>query len=305
MALKLVVMPFICMKMLNERLLGVAIVCAMFSLWFGISYGNYGAMCCVFAVFSIYFAPKNKLLSGLFLAVALMKPHATALIAFPLLLCGYIEVDIIATIIVSVVTVFSGIYVGEYPWNMMLRLLSFGGPSVASEVSPQLGDMTSGITDFLFLFGCDKHTVYFTSVIVAMIYCGAMFMFLYKHNVRSLWEISVPFAIALSFWFFENPQDEFILLIPLITLVMQLKNKYKVLKCGMIEAFEIIVLGMGAMGCVLVIQEILETVGITVSQNLFYIMMSLFHGIVAVIGIAVCKGMINEAMGDFTEKVIA
>lgn len=284
----------VCMKMLNDRLLGIVIVGAMSSLWYGFSYGNYGAMCCMFAIFSICLASNHKFFSGLFLALALMKPHATALIVFPLLLCGYIEVDIIAAVIVGAATIFFGIYIGENPLDKMLWLLSFGKSSGGSEVSPMLCDMTSGITDFLFLFGYEKSVIYITSVIVAAVYCIILCMVLYNHNVKSLWEISVPFAIGLSFWFYKNPQDEFILFIPLIILVMQLKKNNKKIRCNLFEAFEILVLSIGSIGCVLIIKEGLELLGIVVSSNVFCVIQSVFHGMVAIIGIDICRRMVRE-----------
>jgi hypothetical protein len=283
-----VILAFISTRKLGNKTIGIAITISSFPLLEGFSYGNYGALCCIFAIIALCFAEKNKWISGLFLALAMMKPHATGLIAIGMLVGGYITIDFIAAGIVIVASVISSLVMGDYPWNVMLRLLSFGSGNTGAN-APRLGDLSSGLTSFLIAFGAEKWVVYLSSAIIGVIYCGVIICIFRKKGIKDLWTLSIPCAFALSFWFFENPHDELILLIPLIWFIKDMRDKYDGFRCNIVEAIEIMVLLFGAIGLYLAFKKALILLGLPITENVKFFMLTICHLIVAVIGVDICR----------------
>ena len=136
-----------------------------------IGWGNIGCMCCICAFLSLLLSKKRPVLGGLLMAFALMKPHTTGLLFFPLLLSGAYLSAIIAMALVFLSFLFFCVYLGTDMFTPLLSLLQNGSDGT-------LNCESYGIGSFLIPLGMDSKFALLFSVAVSLIYAFVLYRYL-------------------------------------------------------------------------------------------------------------------------------
>lgn len=261
------------------------IVFCLYSWTATLAYGNIGALCCIFAVLSLFFSTKNKILSGIFLGLALIKPHATGLFLLLFIFLGYYSAVIISVGMVIVAFLGACTYLSTSPVQILLSLFSNG-------TDGGLNFESLGIASILHSFGVSTGIAFGCSFLISLVYAILLFCYLKRNNITDCWALACPFSIGVTLWFYENTQDEYILIIPLLIFVTCLYKKYGQFKCNLPEGIMLFILSMGAIGTSLLINTVLEVVG-KAQLEIFWALESVFHLCIAYIGIYIAKMLVS------------
>ncbi len=151
--------------------------------------------------------------SGLLLALAMMKPHATGLMIVPFIVTGCWVPVVIAIVAVVISFAVFCVYLPTDPINALNTLLNNAGGG-------KLWSQSHGICSFASDFGLGLNTVYFMSAAIAVVYMMVLIGYLKKNGIGDILSVSIPVAIALSFWFYECSHDEYIIFIPRMALCL-------------------------------------------------------------------------------------
>lgn len=263
--------------------LPILFVFAMVPISTTLGYGNIGALTCVFAIWSIFAAIQNKKwLSGILLAFALMKPHATGMIVLAFLASGYVLPAIIGVLITCAAFLVFCAYLPIAPVVALQELLSNSG-------NGEIGSQSRGIASIGSYFHLGLNEMYFLSAAIGIIYALLLTYYLKKHGVNDLFSISVPYTVALSFWFYECVQDEYILFLPrLVLCILGLKKGRFDVK----DAIGFVLLSFGTIATDHAIENCFDLLRIPYAP-IAPLMLTLLHGIIAVIGVDLCRRMVK------------
>ena len=268
-------------------ILGILIAFTIYPWASSVSWGNIGTLTCVAARLSLHACKARKeILAGVFLAVALIKPHATALIIVPMLLTRHISAVAIGGVLVLSSGLFASAWLGETPWNMLQMLFSNAG-------SGEFDFVSAGIMSFLLDFGIDNKTVFILSAIAGIAYCIYFTLKLYSEKTADIFTLSIPSVIALTFWFYKNGQDEYLLLIPVLMFSLLIWKRSGKFECNIPEASIFLILCMGTCGLTRISCQILTVAGFG-GEPVQWTLDSIWHLVIAVIGVYIVGRMVKE-----------
>lgn len=244
---------------------------AMFPWSVALPYGNIGTICCICAVLSIFYCNKNKLLSSILLVIALIKPHATGTILIYYLFVKEYKILYYTIFILLISYIGSSLWLGIYPLHLLYMVFN-------NSATGALSCQSMGVASFLYIFGMKKTTIYFFSILVSLLYCLVLFSCIKIKGINNKWIRLVPFCVSATTWYYLNPPDEYILIIPVLVYVYYISvYNSKLFKCNLIEGIVLVTTSMGAVGCSYVIRLILKCLFNLESQALYYLYESIFH----------------------------
>lgn len=177
---------------------------SQFSIMYSIYYGNAGGIICCLLMVSILLGEKHPYISGVLVALAMMKPQIAAIVCVVFLLQKRWKVlftgasiDILGWLVTSVITKVS-------PLELLTSTFSSG---TASEFQ------YLGVLSVLQYCGLDKSLVLVLNVAVGFIYTIGLWYYLKKNKTANEDELILymPACIASTVWIYKNGTDYAIL----------------------------------------------------------------------------------------------
>lgn len=263
---------------------------AMYPYSLTVGYGNIGAICCAFAVMSLYLKDKNKVLAGICLAIALIKPHATGMFLLLFVLMGNWFSAVVAVLLVGASTAFAGWYLHTSIIDLLVHLLDNG-----SNGNMAYGSM--GIASILSLVISNVSRVFMISFVMSIIYFGALYFYLRKNCVKDTWVLACVCSICVSTWYYENMQDEYVLIIPMFLLFQMCYEKYSEARGNIVELIMIAVMSMGGIGCDFMLKKPFELLLGFRNGEVVWILDTVFHLFIMCIGVCVCRYYVKKSDG--------
>ncbi len=224
---------------LNKRhgikwaVLGGLFLLTQYNLGWSFLCGNQGALACCFIIQAMVIYKKKPYLAGILLAFSMIKPQ----VALPFVLTFLIlrEYKIIAVLacseLISLLYIWGKLHVG------LIELLH-----QTSDVGTNLKGVFFGLFDLLKYVGVDTGIILLLDFIVAIIVYAFITKKMWKTET-SVFGVFLGSIISSTFWFYKQPHDWVILVVPCVLLLEYIcSDSY--IDIQLILFFQIVLVGL-------------------------------------------------------------
>lgn len=173
--------------------------------------GNHGALACCFVIIALCIYQKHPILSGVLMALGMIKPQMAALFFITFLLIRQYKVVITSAIIGSITMIITCIITHSNFFELLIG---------TSSVGTNLDGVFFGLFNILKYHGISSNLILCLDIIAGIIYLFITTL-PFRNRNKNFCGLT-PFigaTIASTFWFYKQSHDYVILILPCIVLL--------------------------------------------------------------------------------------
>lgn len=190
----------------------------------GVMMGNQGILVGCFLFISVCVYKKHPYIAGILLSISMIKPQAALIFVFTFLFMKKFKVFFTALIVGGISYLMALIFTGQNFFKPIIDTFHAG---------TSLGAVFFGLFDYLKNFNVSINLILVMDMVAGIIYLILYVRKSYSMGINDSLTIFSGVAIASTFWFYKQPHDYIILIIPLFLLVQKglsttdYKSKFK------------------------------------------------------------------------------
>ena len=178
---------------------------SMISSW---KSGNYGFQCCCMAIMAVCLK-KRKILSGILLAISLIKPQVGGLFFITLFMEKEFIIIAVAIGVVLASWIGSSILTGVMPWTLLAQMYTMG-------VGFDYPQLNNGYFTILRNWNISKTLIISLSLLLGIVLCIWSVSKIQKSKAKNnLFLLYSPAALLSPIWFYYNPYDKGTMIFPI------------------------------------------------------------------------------------------